>query len=687
MALTAQQIAYLKSSNQRFRARIGLFAKYEPTVTVPNPGAGTQLTPTPILRCAPRYQLADNGETVNLYGADSYNRGGAYVGNANISFALAGGSSGTVVDGGDGTATYEAPGAGGGIATIEITVTNGNGSKTGYAFVQYPSTTYDAIVAEVASISASVNQHGYKMTLRARGDVSDFALGKGILLHVEDTWNGTESTFGGYQYQEGVFFGYITDMEYFEDAAGETWLGCEVQSPWWLLSRTPVGETHWGYTAASGRFYIADFRPVDAIWHFVNEITDFSLYHDCVLWYDQNSIDDFIIDASDLATIFDDVMKRTLSITYSDRYGSLFCIPDPDVRADEYWGTPAPTYTGSESLTPTLVTDYTIRQLPYEVKRLTLQAFDRSKKGIFAISENTTALGSIEEIRGLLCDQSITLASWAVQKRAQMNRQWTVDASMPLNHTMDLCNFADVLFTAPGQASGPTASGRTWLQSLAYRPNLFDDSWITRWNLLQQTEGVGEAETGAISAWGGTGDYISGLPDYSGQWSAGGWSGTASGVDTFCYLFDFVNSGSGGWFIYNGDLASGSQQWGEYVANTGWSAHVVSVSASPYYTSQIISTRVSFPLRFVTGVTIWASAAQLGLDNIMYISDATGNLAVIDPITAGGAAYSWAGTSTGTVIHATISIASGNTPTGGSVILSAQIAGLGVNPFGDDNCP
>lgn len=538
MALTQQQIDYLKSADQRFTAHVGLFPAYEPTRIAPAPAAGgTKLTPKPMPMCSPRRQLADHDQVVNLYGRDSYVRGGGYVGNANIEFALQGGSDGSVTDNGDGTATYTAPSVGSGTAVIEVTVTNAAGSKVGYAYVQYPKTTYDNIVAEIASINGSVDQHGWKLTARVRGDTAGFTIGKAIVLHVEDTWGSTTSTFGGYRYSEGVFEGYISNRSYFEDSSGESWLGIEVQSAWWYLSRMRMGETYWGRSAAASRFWLTDFAPVDAIWHYVNELTNFSQYHNCTLWFDQNSIDDFIIDAANLDVIVEDVMDRTLGITYVNRHGSLLCIPDPDVRADEYWGTPDPLYTGAQSLTPSLVMDYEIDQAPYQVNKLTLVAVDNSKLGIFAISENPTAIGEEQRIQTLICDNAARLASWAVQKRAQMNRAWQINVTVPLNHTVSLCNFVDVNFTAPGQANAPTASGRTWVRTVTYRPNMMDGGWVGQWGLVHQTEGQGEAETGAIYVYGGTGAYIGGP-------SASAYSGSA-----------MIGSGSGGWGSASGGTA------------------------------------------------------------------------------------------------------------------------------------
>lgn len=698
MALTAGELAYLRMADQRFRARIAIFDAYEPTTTYTQAadGTGTGLAPTPIVMCSPRYQIAAHDETVNLLGTNSYNRGGTYVGDANISFALKDGDAGEVTDNADGTATYTAPSEGTATATIEITVTNENGSKTGYAFVQYPKDTYDNIIGEIASISASFDNHGYKMLLRAKGETSAFAIGKGVLLHVEDSWAGTLSTFGGYEYPEGVFYGYITGMQYYEDYSGEYWLGMSVESPWWLLKRKIMGETFWGSSGGGNKFWLPDFRPVDTIWYFVNEILDFTLYHDCVLWYDSNTIDDLIIDESDLATIIADVMERTLSIAYCDRYGSLFCVPDPDVRADEYWGTPTATF----ALTENYCKSYDIEFRPYECSKLTLWAVDASKRGIYAISENPTALGSRKEVGTLICDKSLTLASWAVQKRAQLNRAWIVNAELPLNHTVDINNFLDVNLTNPTQVSGKTASGSAWIAAINYRPNLVNGQWAGRWQLRKRTEGDGEAETGSVSSWGGSGDYNTGQPETSGSgscdWSAeSGGSGTAA----WCYRFDFKNSGSGGWAVWSdwvveADLPFTSGTPGLYAADTGWQTQECvrddTGTGTPTQTAHFIQLERIFPVSTITYWRVFFDVKEIagGTEKAeLYKGYNTGWSSLTSTaLEVGTQALTWTGVLT--AANLLIRMRLGNVGiTTASIVLSATIQGSGTNPFATaDNC-
>lgn len=692
MSLTSQQLTYLKTSDQRFQAHLGVFPAYSPVVTIPtwSTSAATPLTPLPMPMCTPRWSIIGNGDSITLYGRDSYNRGGGYVGDANISFANTGGA-GSLVDNGDGTASYTAPG-GSGTNAITVTVTNAYGSATGIVYVQYPETTNDAIVAEIVSISGSIDQNGWKLLARIRGNASGFVVGAGIMLAVTDTWNGTTSTFGGYHYSEGIFRGYISEAQYYEDAFGETWLGIEVQSPWWVLQRTKIGQTWWGANAASiGQLYLADFAPIDAIWYIVNGITDFAKYHNCTLFYDTtNVINDLIVDESDLATIIQDIMQRTVCTAFTDRYGSLLCIPDPDVRASEWWGTPAPVFDagGAGPLTEAYCQNYKITYNPYMVRKYFAEALDSSKLGIYAVSQSNSAVGDVRRYQDkLICDSPLTLVNWVVGLHAQANRLWEMDVERYLDHTVDLMNFVDVDFTNPTQTNGLTASATTWINSITYQPDVFGGGWRGSWHLLKRTN----SDTGGTSAWGGTGQFWTGVPGWTGGNPISSWSATG-GVSSFCHIFDFVNSGNGNWYLgpsfLSGQYSGGTP--GQYVASEGWSAK--SVLQGPgfnAFTGGWINVLRDFPQRVINSLTLWVTAvsspsevqANLAASVEQPASESLINLGFSWP--AGNSAISWTGSVTASQLRvAGYRLNGAGTVPSGWLMRSAQICGIGADPFG-----
>lgn len=677
MGLTSQQLTYLRTADQRFRARVAVFPAYTPTISFTLPGStGTALAPKPIPMVTPRLSMVDNGGSILLYARDSYNRGGSYVGDANIAWANTGGT-GSLVDNGNGTATYTAPG-GSGTNAITMTATNSNGSSDAVCYVQYPLSTSDAVVADVASISGSVEQHGWQLLLRIAGDPSGYTIGSRLLIHVEDTWDGTTSTFGGYQYAEGIFSGYISQIEYFEDWTGQTYVGIECSPLWWLLERLKVGETWWGYTAAAGRFYISNFVPVDAVWKFVTEITDVSKYHNCTLFIDTNIIDDFIVEESNLATIIEDCMARGLTKSFTDRYGSLMCIPDPDVRASEWWGTPAPVFdsAGAGPLTEAYCSDYTLTYNPYQVRKLVIQALDHSMLGIWAISQNTaSSLGEIVTWPGrILCDDPLKLAHWVVELRAKMNRKWQMNVTRYLDHTIDLMNFVDVNFGSPSQTNGLTAVGTTWVNSVVYRPNVFDGGWIGNWELYKQTTG----DTDGISSWGGTGQFWGGVPEWPSTGpGSGSWGNNTGGVGTFCHTANFTAS-NGGWKTVQDPSATKAV----YENGVGWKT-LRGWDSNQNRTADDDYIHISFAQRNITSAVGYFSA-QSGLANegasvAIYINGTVdGSLA---GVSGTGHIIANALPTAANDVRLTMSFnRTGNAGTGYWV--SALICGEGADPFG-----
>jgi len=154
-----------------------------------------------------------------------------------------------------------------------------------------------------------------------------------------------------------------------------------------------------------------------------------------------------------------------------------------------------------------------------------------------------------------------------------MNRAWEVDVTVPLDHTIDICSFVDVCFTAGRQTNPVTASGRTWVSQVNYRPDIYRGSWQGTWKLVKQTEGDGEAETGGLSGWGGTGQGYTGNAYYTGDNGMGpGWGSATGGEEYWCIEFFFA-SGDGGWQIEN-------YFYPESGAMGSWSAGVGFVSAT-----------------------------------------------------------------------------------------------------------
>jgi len=688
MAFSLTQIGYLKNADQRFAAHVALFPAYSPVITTPSPGNGTALNLKPMPLVSPRYSVVANGGAITLYATDSYNRGGVYVGHANVAWVNTGGA-GSLVDNGDGTATYTAPADGADTNLITMTATNANGDKAAKVYVAYPKTTYDALVSEVASISGGLSQRGWSVLFRVHGDTSDFAIGKIVLLHIEDTWGTTTSTFGGYKYSENVFTGYITQMQYYEDASGLRWLGVEAKSSWSKLENIQLSETMWGKTSRVGRYYRNDFVPVDALWYLLSETTDFCSRHNCTLFYDTNSIDDLIIGRGtdsqvSFADIVADIMARGLAIAYTDRYSSLMCIPDPDVRSAEWWGTPSPEYDGSNPLTEQLCMRYNITQLEVPVvRRLALVAFDSYRLGMWAACQASAGTpGREEKIQGLLCDDTLKLVSWCSEKRAQMNKPWSITVDLPLNHTVDICTPLVAIMTAPSLAGAPTASGLCWVDNVSYRPSM-DGAWNGQWGLVKNSQ----SDTGQndeVSGWGGSGQW--GVDGTGGGIAPSGWL-TAIPQDstTWLHMFNF-NENNGAFSALTANYSDSAPSTpGQWVSGFGWSS-LETWASSDGRIQPLIAIWRRFPSRVVTGFELWGSSSGIAFFQSIGIhstSAAAPSSFIVAVVGSGEHSVATAGVwSACTGLHLTHYINNlGATGDCASKLSSARLGGYGADPF------
>lgn len=685
MGFSSTQIGYLKNADQRFAAHVALFPAYSPVVITPNPGNGTALNLKPIPMVSPRYSVVDNAGIITLYATDSYNRGGVYVGNANIAWVNTG-AAGTLTDNGDGTATYTAPANGSGTNLITMTATNANGNRSALVYVAYPKTTYDGLVAEIASISGSLSQKGWSVLLRVRGDTSDFTVGKIILLHVDDTWATTTSTFGGYKYSEGVFCGYITELGYYEDYNGERWLGIEAKSSWSKLEQIQLGETMWGTTSRIGRFYRSDFVPVDALWYLLSETTDFTTRHNCTLFYDTNVIDDLVIGAggdskTSLATIVDNVMKSGLAISYTDRYSSLLCIPDPDVRSAEWWGTPTPVYDGTNPLTETLCQKYEVNQFDVpRTKRLALIAYDSYRLGMWAaVQASAGTQGDEQIIKGLLCDDTLKLVSWCSEKRAQMNKPWDISVDLPLNHTVDICTPLVAIFTAPTQAGGPTASGLCWIDGVSYRPT-WDGGWQGNWHIVKNTQGD-TGQNGEVSGWGGSGQW--GKNGTGAGIAPSGWGNPSQSSATWLHLFNFFSNTGKFSALPAGNHTLLSGYGGSWITGYGWSG--IDNLETTYNTwGPAIDIAQTQSQRVVTGIECWVSASTASF-SMAFTTYTTGESGIGNVVIGAGTSHpTFSGIWSSITGVGLLFIHNSNINGTGLAELrlySARMGGIGTDPF------
>lgn len=493
MALTSQQEDKLRTIPQRADVRFGVFPQFHIETSAP---AGGQMSFKAMVRISPRYSMVWAGDSIDLYGGDSYKRGGSAV--STYAWTVEEGSGITLDNAATATVTVNTTTAT--TAKIKLTVDAGLSTEQySYAYVKvYASGTrgYDGKV-QITSFRASSEQGGTEMELLCHDGAAAITANAGILIWVQDYWNEVEDTFGGYKYPEGVFFGYVVGETIKEDHKEQA-LRFQVASPTAILKNTEIQYTSFYLEGEpdlpQGVYYHPGagpdtLRPVDCLWIILQDLTNFPLYHGVVLWYDENEIRNLQIDRSDLWTIIVDVMERTFGIAFCDRYGELKCVPHQVVRADEWWGTPSPIMEFDNEM----ILEIEVEGLQEQpIQKVTLQALSSALPAdiddfeeIIATAETVSDSGRGLYVKGLICNSTTTLQSWADDVLDwKENKYWKVRLTTPLNHVLDIHEPCDIDYT-PVRSGTPLATHHWGVESLEFRIDVGTGRWTTRYELYQ----------------------------------------------------------------------------------------------------------------------------------------------------------------------------------------------------------
>jgi len=490
MALTGDQEEKLRTVPQRADVRFGIFPQFTIEVTEP---VGGEMVFKAMVRISPRYSMVWAGDSIDLYGGDSYLRGGSGV--SSWAWTVEEGTGISLVNAGTATATVVTTVAT--VAKIKLTVDAGLATEQyGYAYVKvYAAGTrgYDGR-AQITAFRASGEQGGTEIELLCHDGAAAITSNVGILIWVQDYWNEVEETFGGYKYPEGIFYGYVVGETIKEDYKSQT-VRFQVSSPNLILRNIEIPYTSfWVYGEVEpppDAYYIplgGEMRPVDSLWIILQELTNFARYHGVVLWYDQNLISNLQIDESDLWTIVVDVMERTFGIVFCDRYGELKCVPHQVVRADEWWGTPSPIMEFDQEM----ILEIEIEGLKEQpVGNVTLQALASilpagrwDFEEIYA-DAGELATGRKVSIKGLICNDQLTLESWALDVFDwKANKYWKVRLLTPLNHVLDIHEPCDLDYT-PQRSGTPLATHHWGVESLEFRIDVGTGRWTSHYELYQ----------------------------------------------------------------------------------------------------------------------------------------------------------------------------------------------------------
>lgn len=489
-ALTAPQLARLDSAHQRVDCQFVVLPVWYPQgiLTV----SGGDITWYDMVNIYPRYAWVANSGSITLDGTDSQEHDRtAATGHV---FTKAAGD-GTLTDNEDGTASYEAPASGSGYATIKL-VTAGN-TFNNYGYVAYG--TAEMNVGAVTGFHADIQSGGWEMTVRAYGDCDDFDRNAAVLLVVNDYWNGSEDTFGGYKWSDGVFYGYVSDPRRVHEDSMHTYMEFTLISPEKMMRRATLMELVFATSGAGDDLIDASLKVLDPMWWVFQ--AHFNQRHNCWLFSDSTTVTNLKLSRGPMWDVLEDVAKRSFCAMYATKLGDIHVIPDADVRWQldyESGGVEGPP---EYSSILTLTTDYfeaidvehyadpnpggNGEELPDPpVQQVVLTGIKSDLSEIWARypgNGSRTSAGSLEKLSGLICEDAPTLETWAARYFHKLCGTVQADVSLFLFHHLDLYSAVSLTFTP--NAARVTNTGIALDQISCYVASMdFDiDPGLGRW--------------------------------------------------------------------------------------------------------------------------------------------------------------------------------------------------------------
>jgi len=437
MALSGGDVTNLKKHQQWCDCRFVSFAAHN-VVNITTFGDGGW-TPSDLINIHPRHSWVNSQDPITLDGTDSRQVDGTAV--TGYAWTLVSGGGG-LVDNADGTATYTSP-AGTGTAIIRLK-SDGNTSDND-ARVAFGETRLN--IGTVTGFHADISTGGWELSVRAYGDCTGLERQKGILLVVNDFWNGSGSDFGGYKWSNGVFYGYVDRIRTIHIDSEVAYLEIKIVSPSTLLNRGSVSDLYFVRTdTADNNIVYATFMAIHAIWWLLEN--KYNTRHNVYISTDDNAILNLKVGKGPQFDVIQDIAARTFYVTFDSKLGDMYVVGDIDVRFSNYFTNIGAEFTMDEDLfdamdarweditdlgDPPSIVDPTYGQVE-------LTAIQSDLEELISKHPEDVAYGGgvIAQVGGLICETQADLDVWADKYFFKLQPQMTASFRMFLFHHVDL---------------------------------------------------------------------------------------------------------------------------------------------------------------------------------------------------------------------------------------------------------
>lgn len=515
MTLTAvERDRLLNSHTRECRVRFWLFPRIEiADYSGPSGDINLATWQKPIPQISPPYSLLRPGESVTLYGGDSFQRGGTPA--TGHTWTLV---SGSAVISPSGNTCVVTPLVEDEVVTVKLTVTASNG-VTAYRYA-YTVASVDGWAEPCGQISVEggYDRGGWSGSVQIFGDTpsaADLDHGKLLLIHIDTVYDGNAVTMGGYKRANNLVLLRVEDWTYGEDhTTGRAVTTIRLGSPKYELEgvryKQIAGETDGedrgfvfeknstgsGFNYGSDVRYRSDFRLTDAALFLAAHYTDVtypdtpSQYYNFTIFHDPNEFGtsgSYFLPTGNAWELMDSTMRSILCLSFCNFAGSIQLIPSPYVRADEWWGTPDEIWDEAAPLTKEYLRDWEIDWRDDEqIDGVVLSGYDDTNLPVKVTYGNPNG-ERLEEYDGYIITDTSAALQWAADLYAMHNRDWDAVVSLAcIGNVLNVGDFVRANLNAR-QTGHASAQGLAYVNAIKHDINIDAGTQRTTAALVQIT--------------------------------------------------------------------------------------------------------------------------------------------------------------------------------------------------------
>lgn len=472
---TAEYNTLKNASRRRAKVRFWLFDEigFEPG-GYPACSVSMSTTLKPCALVSPPYALVKPGESVVLYGGDSYERGGGAA--TGHTWALVSGSAILSPSGNECTVTPTGGEDSEVVVSLTVTATNSQ-TNVRYARVACSTDGWDKPTGTL-TLEGSIKGGGWSGNLEIVGnDAEGLTIGATLLVHVDTYYDGVKLNIGGYKRAENMCLLRVGEPSYYEDSDGHARASVPLLSPSTTMGRAYFycaaanldGHSRMFYfdktTEAWETTYLSDFRATDALLY-IAAMSGLSEEYNATIFHEDNEYDNLYVESD--APVWGqlrDLAESLFCWCYINYTGSLMIVPNRHVRGSEWWGTPDPVWSSSADgpLDADFKVDYHPQYHEEKYPGIHLYGYDANQDDVWvSVPADWNLLGGefgFSTIEGYVLPSYEIGETWATNYLAYLNRDWDVPITfLNIGNALQLGSHGD-LDLPPKQTGQMAISG------------------------------------------------------------------------------------------------------------------------------------------------------------------------------------------------------------------------------------